>query len=104
MSHSPFQDMAQKSNQYLSNLLLQSCYVEMQDGTKLAVDVILPKHPKTEQIPACMIQCRYMRGVGVRWPLSTLTNGQPINLIHSETIMRLVAAGFAVVGRWRGAH
>lgn len=41
-------------------LLLQSCFVKAKDGTKLAVDVMLPKDkPTNSPLPCVMFQARY---------------------------------------------
>ena len=69
----------------------------MRDGVRIAVDVLLPKKAEGKRLTACMTQCRYMRGVALRWPLSILTNGQPLDLLHSDITVRLVDAGYAVI-------
>ena len=54
-------------------LLLQSRHLEMPDGVRIAVDVLLPppaSNGKGEGMPTILIQCRYMRAVYLRLVLS----------------------------------
>jgi len=53
-------------------ILLQSRYLTMPDGVRIAVDVLLPPaldgNPRGPnlRLPAVFIQCRYMRGLALR--------------------------------------
>ena len=77
---------------------LQSQYVPMQDGVRLAVDILLPsKCGGGAAVPAVFIQCRYMRSAALRWPFSLMTGGLPVDFITQELKTTLVAAGYAVV-------
>ena len=71
-----------------------SVYVGMRDGTRIAVDVYLPKDlPPGERVPAILSQTRYCRSFEYRRPLDLLLGG-PRDLPFVE---RFVRHGYAVV-------
>jgi putative CocE/NonD family hydrolase len=50
---------------------LSSRYLEMRDGTRIAVDVLLPAGlEESERLPSLLHQTRYWRSMVFRWPLS----------------------------------
>lgn len=63
-----------------TNAEYTSRYITAPDGTRLAVDILLPK-PSPERSPRhpCVLhQARYMRGAALRQPLKRLLNSKPI--------------------------
>lgn len=76
----------------------QSLYVPMRDGTRLAVDVYLPKGlPQGRTIPAVLFQTRYWRRAGVRFPFSLFVDGQDFQGLLSTLRNALVRRGYAWV-------
>lgn len=74
----------------------------MPDGTKIALDVLLPQDSVDQQDsatkhPTVFIQCRYMRGAAARWPFNLLSGHRPVDLINQDLKLGLVRAGYAVV-------
>lgn len=72
----------------------------MPDGTKIAVDVLLPGvtgQNLTGKHDVALIQCRYMRGLALRWPLSLLSGRRPIDLIQQDLKLALLRDNYAVV-------
>ena len=51
-------------------VIRSSRYLTMRDGVKIAIDVYLPeKLPEGERLPTILLQTRYWRSIGIRWPL-----------------------------------
>lgn len=59
-----------------------SRYIEVPDGTRLAVDILLPQPTPAgpKQHPCVLHQARYMRGAALRQPLKRLINSKPIGM------------------------
>ena len=80
---------------------MQSCFVTMPDGVKIAVDTLLPPkstaNSSSTRHHAVLIQCRYMRGVCPRWPVSLLSGSRPIDLINQDLKLALLKEDYAVV-------
>ena len=70
---------------------LQSLYIPMRDGIKIAIDVYLPESLEpSEKIPAILLQTRYWRNYELHWPISEIA-GIP------EELRKIVGGGYAVV-------
>ncbi|RMH32306.1 MAG: CocE/NonD family hydrolase [Nitrospirae bacterium] len=72
-----------------------SFYLTMSDGTKLAVDLYLPRDrtPDT-RLPAILHQTRYWRSIDYRWPLSLFNGDRPRGLMAAYA-ERFLANGYA---------
>ena len=105
--------------------VLQSCFVECHDGTKLAVDVLLPMSYRGTHALPCVLyqaryetcyqanppryyvqqterqlancQCRYTRGVYLRFPFRLMSNSRPYDFVNISQKAELLLAGYAVV-------
>jgi len=64
-----------QQNAKYNGMKLQTYYVEMRDGVKLAVDVYRPKKLGTDKLPVLIHQTRYWRSPELRWPFKWFTNG-----------------------------
>jgi putative CocE/NonD family hydrolase len=70
-----------------------SCYVKLDDGTKLAVDVYLPdRKSEAEKLPVMLEQTRYWRLISLKFPLSAIYPRQ-LSLYRQE----FVSHGYAWV-------
>lgn len=80
-----------KSTKVYESHEVQSQYVAMRDGVKLAVDVLLPKGLAAgEKVPAAMYLTSFWRSVEVRWPFNHFHEPDPLQLFF-------VKHGYAVV-------
>jgi uncharacterized protein len=69
-----------------------SHYLTMRDGTKIAVDLYLPRNLAVgRQLPTIYLQSRYYRGWDIAWPFSLLANPVP------TSIRPFVQKGYAYV-------
>lgn len=78
----------------------ESCYLEMRDGVKIAIDVLTPALGSavvSQRLPSVLLQTRYMRGAAPRWPLSKVLKGRPLDLLMQEAKSWFLAAGYVVV-------
>lgn len=76
-----------------ANYNYSSRYLTMRDGTRIAVDLYLPKDLKPgERIPAIMLQTRYYRGHRLRKPFGLFWSD-----IHERTIRFFVSHQYAYV-------
>jgi len=85
-----------KTNAIYKDFSVRSFYLSMSDGTKLAVDLYLPKGLKEgDKIPCILHQTRYWRRPQIRFPLSLFTNG----LIGrtADMIKVFISNGYAIV-------
>ena len=71
-----------------------SQYLSMRDGTKIAVDTMLPKGAEGERLPAVLVIARYWRSLQLRMP--SPPNKAPIGP-REDVPDALLARGFAVV-------
>ncbi len=68
----------------------KALYVSAQDGTRLAIDVHLPKGlPADAKIPTVMQMTRYWRAISLRWPASLFNRDEFVGFFTSN--------GYAVV-------
>lgn len=77
-----------------TGVITRSQYLPMRDGTKIAVDVLLPKGADGERLPAVMVMARYWRSLQMRMP--NPPNKAPIGP-RENVPDALLARGFAVV-------
>lgn len=89
----PFPDLGDydPSGPVYDDFEVQSQYVKMRDGVRLAVDVLLPKgRPTDARLPALLYQTSFWRSVEVRWPF---------NHFHEPDALQrfFVRHGYAVV-------
>ncbi len=72
---------------------LQSFYLPMRDGVKIALDLYLPDGLKVdEKLPTVLIQTRYVRRQQYRWPFNQILHGR-----FDKTIETFVKQGYAWV-------
>ncbi len=72
---SVFEAYAGNGKRY-AGMQVSSFYIPVRDGTRLAVDLYLPKELQpSDQIPAILIQTRYWRAMQFRAPFSWLLRG-----------------------------
>ena len=65
-----------KINEKYKGITVETYYVEMRDGVKLAIDVYKPKGIKAgEKFPALIHQTRYWRAPELRWPFKMFSDG-----------------------------
>lgn len=64
-----------------------SRYIEAPDGTRLALDILLPpaNPERAARFPCVLHQARYMRGVALRQPLKRLINSKPMGMPGQPT-------------------
>lgn len=75
---------------------MQSLYLPMRDGTRLAVDVFFPSPaPSDQRFPVLLHQTRYWRLPELRWPFSMFSQG----LLGHEAgyVKELVLSGYVFV-------
>lgn len=84
-----------KSDFPYDGLTIQTGYITMRDGVKLAYDLYMPKGWKGEPLPTLLHQTRYWRAPDLRWPFSLFSNG----LIGptGKMIKTVVNQGYAIV-------
>lgn len=84
-----------KTDEPYDGLTVQTGYITMRDGVKLAYDLYLPKGWKGEQLPALLHQTRYWRAPDLRWPFRLFSDG----LIgpSGNMIKTVVNQGYAIV-------
>jgi putative CocE/NonD family hydrolase len=76
---------------------LNSRYLTMSDGVKIAISVYLPKQiMENESVPTMLHQTRYWRSVDYRWPLSLIKETLPRGHIGTYA-KRFIANGYAWV-------
>src|SRR5215210_5744792 len=69
-----------------------SQYLTMRDGTRIAVDLYLPKALRDgERLPTILQQTRYYRSYVIRWPFSLFAGG------IRPSVKRFVESGYAYV-------
>jgi uncharacterized protein len=77
-------------------LQMQSCYVEMRDGVRLAVEIILPKpHAAGTKFPVLLHQTRYWRLPELRKPFHWFSDGLLSHL--GKMVREIVHSGYAFV-------
>jgi hypothetical protein len=70
----------------------ESVYLTMRDGVRLAADIWLPEDlPAGSKLPAILMQTRYWRSTGLRWPFVHVLDGP------DEWVALLVQHGYACV-------
>lgn len=70
---------------------LQSLYIPMRDGIRIAIDLYLPLDLKPKgKLPTILLQTRYWRNYELHWPLSAIA-GMP------DELRRIIEEGYAVV-------
>ncbi len=85
-----------KKNEQYKGIEIQTHYLTMRDGVKIAVDVYLPKNRKAgDQFPTVLHQTRYWRSPQLRFPFSLISNG----LLGSvgTVVKEMCANGYAIV-------
>lgn len=79
-----------------TGLTFQSCYVEMRDGVRLAVELILPRpHKSGTKFPVLLHQTRYWRMPELRKPFNWLSDGLLSHL--GKTVREVVKSGYVFV-------
>ncbi|MEW5852098.1 MAG: CocE/NonD family hydrolase [Myxococcota bacterium] len=76
------------------SVTVRSVGVPMEDGVRLAVDVILPSETEGARVPAVLLQTRYWRSFALRIPDP---KGQPPPAPREDIAQKLTDAGYAVV-------
>ncbi len=76
-------------------LTIETGYLEMRDGVRIAYDLYLPKGWRGEALPTLVHQTRYWRAPDLRWPFSMFSDG----LIGQAGAMikDIVNQGYAIV-------
>ena len=93
---SPAKYSWEKSAKY-KNYTMDTYYLVMRDGVKIAIDVYLPKVKKghTGKFPTILHQWRYWRAVQLKWPFSWMKK-QPIGPLE-KFMKSILANGYALV-------
>jgi putative CocE/NonD family hydrolase len=85
-----------KRAQY-EDLTVESLYIPMRDGVKIAIDLMLPKGlAANEKIPTIIKQTRYWRSVEYRWPISYFTGPEDFERFftsHGYAVVYMDARG-----------
>jgi uncharacterized protein len=90
---SPYNYTSQK---IYTDITIQTYYVEMRDGVKIAVDVYLPKGLKSgTKIPTILHQTRYWRSPELRAPFKWFSDGLLGTM--GKAIKEFVFCGYAIV-------
>jgi putative CocE/NonD family hydrolase len=81
-----------------SSYKLQSFYVSVRDGTRIAVDVYLPSWWTAGDagLPTILHLTRYNRAYKVRWPFSLLL-GKQLNVRSARYVETFISRGYALV-------
>ena len=75
-----------------------SYYVPMEDGTELAVEVVLPGNlPEGKKIPALLTQTRYWRQMEIRWPFSLFIKPEDVTPDFKQFKPFFTSHGYALV-------
>ncbi len=81
-----------------NDIQVESYYVEMRDGVKIAVDLYLPKDLETsDKLPCILFQTRYWRSIKFRWPASVFLNELDHNGAGKSYIKKFIENGYAFV-------
>jgi len=84
------------SQKIYTDITIQTHYVTMRDGVKIAVDVYLPKGlKKGTKIPTILHQTRYWRSPELRWPFKWFSDGLLGTM--GKAIKEFVFCGYAIV-------
>jgi putative CocE/NonD family hydrolase len=82
----------------------EALYVRAEDGTRLAIDVHLPKGlPADTKIPAVVKTTRYWRAISLRWPASLFDRDEFVEFFtsHGYAVVKLDVRGTgASFGSW----
>jgi len=79
-------------------IAIQSQYITMRDGVKIAVDVVLPKNlPPGRRIPALLSQTRYWRAMELRSPFKWFLKPEDLNPDFKDFKPFFTGHGYALV-------
>ncbi len=85
-----------QSNASYKGITVETYYVEMRDGVKLAVDVYKPKGMKADaKLPTLIHQTRYWRAPELRWPFKMFSDGLLGRM--GKFIKEVVKNGYVIV-------
>jgi putative CocE/NonD family hydrolase len=83
-------------------IIQSSQYLRMRDGTRVVIDLYLPKGlPPDTRVPALICESRYFRSAELRWPFSRFM--QPPRLVYPSVFVRNGYAFVMVDARGSGA-
>lgn len=79
-------------------LLVSSQYLEMDDGVRLAAEIILPKGLQSgDRLPALLVQSRYWRTIELRSPLNWFWRAEDMNPNFRDQQPFFTSHGYAIV-------